>query len=69
METIIQKTVELGIDSIVPVFMERTVVVDKGQFGKKLSRWQKISDEAVKQCKRGVIPKVQGTPEILGHDP
>lgn len=59
METIIQKTVELGIDSIVPVFMERTVVVDKGQFGKKLSRWQKISDEAVKQCKRGVIPKVR----------
>lgn len=59
METIIQKTVELGIDSIVPVFMERTVVVDKGQFSKKLSRWQKISDEAVKQCKRGVIPQVR----------
>lgn len=59
METIIQKTVEMGVDTIVPVFMERTVVVDKGQFGKKLSRWQKISDEAVKQCKRSMIPQVR----------
>lgn len=59
METIIQKNVEMGVDTIVPVFMERTVVVDKGQFGKKLSRWQKISDEAVKQCKRSVIPQVR----------
>lgn len=58
MEGIIQKCVELGIHTIVPVFMERTVVVDKGNFGKKQDRWQKISDEAVKQCKRGIIPQV-----------
>lgn len=59
METIIQKCVELGVHAIVPVFMERTVVVEKGNFGKKLDRWQKISDEAVKQCKRGVIPQIE----------
>ncbi|MBR3756413.1 MAG: 16S rRNA (uracil(1498)-N(3))-methyltransferase [Firmicutes bacterium] len=59
METIIQKCVELGVYAIVPVFMERTVVVEKGNFGKKLDRWQKISDEAVKQCKRGVIPQIE----------
>lgn len=58
METIIQKCVELGVFAIVPVFMDRTVVVEKGNFSKKLERWQKVSDEAVKQCKRGVIPKV-----------
>lgn len=58
MEGIIQKCVELGVHAIVPVFMERTVVVDKGNFGKKQDRWQKISDEAVKQCKRGIIPQV-----------
>lgn len=61
MEEIIQRCVELGVNSIIPVFMERTVVVDKGNFGKKLDRWQKISDEAVKQCKRGIIPDVQDT--------
>ena len=58
METVIQKTVEMGVDTIVPVFMERTVVVEKGNIGKKLDRWQKISAEAVKQCKRGIIPRV-----------
>ncbi len=61
MEVIIQKNVEEGVHSIVPVFMDRTVVVDKGNFGKKLDRWQKISDEAVKQCKRGIIPKIENS--------
>lgn len=59
METVIQKTVELGVDKIVPVFMARTIVVEKGNFSKKLIRWQKIADEAVKQCKRGMIPQVE----------
>lgn len=59
MEEIIQKSVELGVHDIVPVFMERTVVVDKGNMGKKVQRWQKIADEAVKQCKRGIIPEVK----------
>lgn len=58
MEVIVQKCVELGVERIVPVFMDRTVVVDKGNFGKKIQRWQKVSDEAVKQCKRGIIPEV-----------
>ncbi|MBE6034016.1 RsmE family RNA methyltransferase [Aminipila sp.] len=58
MELIIQKTVELGIYEVIPVFTERTVVSDNGKFSKKIERWQKIADEAVKQCKRGIIPKV-----------
>lgn len=70
MEGIIQKAVELGVHSIVPVFMERTVVVDKGNFGKKLDRWQKISDEAVKQCKRGLVPVIEDSKkfkDIIGE--
>jgi 16S rRNA (uracil1498-N3)-methyltransferase len=58
METIVQKTVELGVNRIVPVFMARTVVADKGKFGKKIERWQKVAAEAVKQCRRGIIPEV-----------
>ncbi len=58
MESIIQKSVELGIYEIVPFWSERTVVIDKGKFDKKIERWQKISDEAVKQCKRGIIPEI-----------
>ena len=40
------------------VFMDRTVVVDRGNFTKKIQRWQKVASEAVKQCKRGIIPEV-----------
>ena len=61
METIIQKTVELGVERIVPVFMSRTVVEDKGNYPKKIARYQKIADEAVKQCKRDIIPEVSGS--------
>ena len=59
MELIIQKTTELGIDTIIPVFTEHTVVHDRGNFGKKTERWQKIADEASKQCRRGIIPTIE----------
>ncbi len=75
METIVQKCVELGVHDIVPVFMDRSVVVEKGNFSKKLDRWQKVSDEAVKQCKRGAIPQIgsqirfsQMTARFSGYD-
>lgn len=58
METIVQKCTELGVAEIVPVFMDRTVVVDKGNFSKKIDRWQKVAAEAVKQCRRGIIPRI-----------
>ena len=58
METIIQKCVELGVYEIVPVFMDRTVVVDRGKFGRKVERWNRVSAEAVKQCRRGIVPRV-----------
>lgn len=64
MEIIVQKCVELGAAQIVPVFMARTVVVDKGNFGKKIQRWQKVSCEAAKQCKRGIIPEVAAPMQI-----
>ncbi len=70
MESIIQKCVELGVHRIVPVFMERTVVVDRGNFGKKIDRWQKVSAEAVKQCRRGIVPEVEDAlrmPEVVGR--
>ena len=68
MELIVQKAVELGASGIVPVFMDRTVVTDKGNFGKKIQRWQKVSNEAVKQCKRGIIPQIEDAikmPEVI----
>lgn len=53
MELIVQKAVELGADSIVPVAMERSVVKLTAQDGaKKQQRWQKIAVEAGKQSGR-----------------
>lgn len=60
MELIIQKCIELGVDEIIPVMTERTVV----KFGsdekekKKIERWQKIAESAAKQSGRGKITKI-----------
>lgn len=62
MEYIIQKTTELGINSIVPVKLSRCVVKIDGTKDerKKLDRWQKISEAAAKQSGRGIVPKIEG---------
>ncbi|MBO5067835.1 MAG: 16S rRNA (uracil(1498)-N(3))-methyltransferase [Clostridia bacterium] len=59
LELIIQKAVELGVDEITPVQMERCIVKldDKKQDG-KVSRWQAIAESAAKQSKRTCIPTV-----------
>lgn len=66
METVIQKCTELGAYGFVPFINSRVVVKgDKQSFLKKQVRWQKIADEAVKQCMRGRIPEVSG---VLSFD-
>ena len=59
MELIIQKTVELGVEGIVPVEMNRCVVkLDDKKKKSKVSRWQTISESAAKQSKRNTIPEI-----------
>lgn len=60
MDLIIQKAVELGVHRIVPVITERTVVKikEKNKELKKIDRWNRISLESAKQCRRGIIPIV-----------
>lgn len=59
LELIIQKCVELGVHSIVPVMMERTIVkLDDKKKEKKIARYNAISESAAKQSRRGIIPKV-----------
>ena len=65
METIIQKCVELGISAFVPVQSERCVVVLKPPYEGRIERWQRVSEEAAKQSRRGVIPQVN-LPVSLG---
>lgn len=59
MDFAIQKSVELGVDSITPVFCNRTVVNLKGErLEKKISHWQAIAISACEQSGRAVIPPV-----------
>lgn len=59
MELIIQKGVELGIDEIIPVSMERCVVkLDSKSENKKIERWQKIAEVAAKQSGRDFITRI-----------
>ena len=60
MELIIQKTIEIGVNKIIPVDMLRCVVkLDEKEAKKKVERWQKIAESAAKQSKRDIIPIVE----------
>ena len=59
MEFIIQKAVELGAYEIIPVVTKRAVVkLDEKKAGKKIERWNSISEGGAKQSGRSFIPKV-----------
>ncbi|MDE6500730.1 MAG: 16S rRNA (uracil(1498)-N(3))-methyltransferase [Ruminococcus sp.] len=59
LEYIIQKSVELGVSRIVPLITRRCISrPDEKDFTKKLSRLQKIAEQASKQSGRGIIPEV-----------
>lgn len=60
MDYIVQKCVELGVCEIVPVITKRAVSIPRDA-EKKSSRWQRIADEAAKQCGRGILPTVRNT--------
>lgn len=59
LELIIQKAVELGVDSITPVMTRRCVSKpDSKSMAKKLERYNRIALEAAKQSGRGKVPQV-----------
>ncbi len=64
MDYIIQKCVELGVCRFVPVLTKRAVS-RPNDCEKKVSRWQKIAEEAAKQSGRGIVPVVGG---MVGFD-
>lgn len=61
METVIQKAVELGAYTVVPVASSRCVVkLDERRAAQKVVRWNAIAEAAAKQSKRLIIPEVRG---------
>lgn len=58
-DTVVQKAVECGASEIIPVCTSRCEVkLDSSGAAKKVTRWQRIADEAAKQCGRAVLPRV-----------
>ena len=65
MELIIQKSVELGVNAIIPVEMKRCVVkLDSKTEGKKIERWQKIAESAAKQSGRNTVPEIRNVIKV-----
>lgn len=59
MDLIVQKAVELGVNSIQPLITRHTVVqVDEEDASKKAAKWQRVALEACKQCGQDLLPKV-----------
>ena len=65
MELIIQKSIELGVNAIIPVEMKRCVVkLDLKSENKKIERWQKIAESAAKQSGRNFVPEIRNILKI-----
>ena len=59
MDLILQKATELGVNKIIPVVMERSIVhLDNDRQSKKIERWTKICKEASEQSMRVTIPVI-----------
>jgi 16S rRNA (uracil1498-N3)-methyltransferase len=73
LELVIQKAVELGAQALVPLATERSIVkLDAKKAEERVARWQKIADEAARQCERAdrlVIHPVQPLERFVATPP
>lgn len=64
-ETIIQKSVEIGVHNIIPVLTDRCVSRPEGKsVEKKIQRYQKIAAQAAMQSRRAIIPQISQITEL-----
>ena len=72
MDMVVQKAVELGAVGIMPLRSQNCVVrYDEKKAQARVARWQKIADEAAKQCGRTAlltVEPVQGLQEFLAKE-
>lgn len=65
MDFTLQKSVELGVNTITPLFSERCGVKLAGErLDKKVAQWQKIVISACEQCGRATVPEVRPVMEL-----
>jgi 16S rRNA (uracil1498-N3)-methyltransferase len=70
-DLVVQKLTELGVDRILPVLAERSVVrLDGPRAAAAVDRWRRIVREAAGQCRRATLPVVEPLgplPDLAGH--
>ncbi|MCJ7563363.1 MAG: 16S rRNA (uracil(1498)-N(3))-methyltransferase [Candidatus Aminicenantes bacterium] len=59
MDLVVQKSTELGLFMLVSIITARSVVKVEDRSEKKVERWTKITREASKQSKSGLVPRIQ----------
>lgn len=60
LELVLQKGTELGASEFIPAAMARSIVkLEKDRADKKVERWQRICEEAARQCGRSDVPLVR----------
>ncbi len=66
MDTIVQKATELGVQRIVPVISDHSVVkLDDSRAASRLDHWKKIAISACEQCGRNRLPEFQPPDTLL----
>lgn len=64
MDYILQKSTELGVEEIIPISTERSIIKVEEKEKKKLERWKKVVKEASEQSKRSAIPVIKDIKNI-----
>lgn len=70
MEFTIQKSIELGVSLITPLFSERCgVKLDAERLQKKIQQWQKIAIAACEQSGRNIVPEIRPAMQLEAGAP
>jgi len=67
MDYIVEKSTELGVNSIIPVITKRTIPDwDESKKKAQADRWRRITKEASKQCGRTDVPDIRDITDFEG---
>jgi 16S rRNA (uracil1498-N3)-methyltransferase len=68
MDFVVQKATELGVERIVPVLSQRSVVrLDAAQAASKQAHWRAVAVSACEQCGRNRLPAVEAPQPLLNY--
>lgn len=67
MDNLIRQLTELGIDRWIPFYAARSIPLATAKgLGARVTRWEKIAHEAVKQCRRARVPRIVPAGDLRG---